>query len=208
MATIATEKPPDEGRYSVGTTAGLTIKTDKAEKKPEVVSNIIYVDFVAKKLPEATKAGSTENILVYPSVSGKSVSRSTEHSRAFLQAMRPYFLSDMLTGLKAVQKYAGTPKAAVYIDQILTAKVKMEEVIGEDSIMPTIRAFYDAIACDGRWLDYSAEQYQKVFDILEPLSKLYPVSSGETERAVMALEDAGFDTTPFALEETEVNSID
>jgi hypothetical protein len=79
----------------------------------------------------------------------------------------------------------------------------MEQVIGDDSIMYVMRAFYDAIAYEGRWSEYSAEQYRKVLDILKPLSGLYPVSLGETEKAIMALEDVGFDTTPFPLEGLE-----
>lgn len=211
MPTTSQELADSPFIQSTGTDAYPATAITGKDKTEDRDSNIVRVDFTKKRLkgtssevPDLPKKDTISDFLA-PIVASTKYSSAVheKQSRAFLQSMRPFLITDILNALHEVQPFAGTAKAAMYIYQIFETKTKMESLIYDDSILEIIRALYDSLACNDRWTDYNAKQYQKAFNIIEPLLKLYPVSQGEIDRAILALEEEGFDTTPYALAEEE-----
>jgi hypothetical protein len=59
-------------------------------------------------------------------------------------------------------------------------------------------ALHDAIAFQNRWIDYTANQYKGIRNILTTLlnSQLH---NEDVEQAILALENLGFDTLPLGI---------
>jgi hypothetical protein len=136
--------------------------------------------------------------------------RSKQHSKEYLYAMRPKFVKDVLNALKNIQPFACTAGAAMYVDIILTQIRDMESYIPYDSIMEVLRALYDALVYKNNWLKYESGQFQKVLEMLSPLTELFPLTSGEVNRAILKLREFGFDILPYEIDiaiEEEADSI-
>ena len=124
-------------------------------------------------------------------------------SRQFVKAMRPLFLTPILKSLHDIQEYVGTAGAAMYVEQILKKVCEMHEALPNDSIIEVLRALYDSMVQEANWVTYNAKQYQGAYDILGVLSKKFPVTKRQYEKAILKLDEIGFDTLPFTLVEEE-----
>lgn len=117
----------------------------------------------------------------------------------FLETMRAGFIKPLLEALKKIELHACTSSAAVYVNRILHKIREMEERSPNDPILEVLFAFYDALACDGLWATYTSDQYAKVRELLSRLTQRSSLRSNDIEKAIRALEDIGFDTTPYSL---------
>jgi len=100
--------------------------------------------------------------------------------------------------LQKIQPYCGTPIAAVYADSLLRTLRTIRDQFPFEPLTEILMAFYDAIAFENRWIDYQANQYQGVRDLLTTLVD-FPLSNEDVEQAILRLEDLGFDTLPFCV---------
>jgi hypothetical protein len=162
------------------------------KKNPYTHSSIIKVGSFTEVIFSKT-GGSTKSYVEPRSVP----------SLLFIKAMRSNFLSPILISLQGIQEYAGTSGAAMYVEQILQKVREMHDTLPGDSIIEVLRALYDSMVSEANWVNYTAEQYQKAYEILEVLSKRIPVTKKDYERAIVRLEKTGFDTLaiPFMVEE-------
>jgi hypothetical protein len=101
--------------------------------------------------------------------------------------------------VQKIQPYCGTPIAAVYADSLLRTLRTIRDQFPFEPLTEILMAFYDAIAFQNRWIDYQANQYKEVGDLLTTLVNSQ-LSNEEVEQAILSLEDLGFDTLPFGVE--------
>jgi len=101
--------------------------------------------------------------------------------------------------LQKIQPYCGTPIAAVYADSLLQTLRTIRDRFPLEPLTEVLMALYDAIAFENRWIDYQANQYQGVRELLTTLIDS-PLSNEDVEQAILGLEDLGFDTLPFGVE--------
>ena len=111
-----------------------------------------------------------------------------------------HFLDFILDDLEKIQPYASSIDAAVYINRVLHGIRQMEEHSPEDPFFNVLSAFYDALAFNNKWTNYTADQYLKVKAVLKKYSERSALDQKTIEKAINELEDIGFDTTPFTFD--------
>ena len=113
-------------------------------------------------------------------------------------------MSDVLHALQKVQAYACTPSASVYVNKVLHTIRDLEDKSPNDPILEVLFALYDALAFDGLWATYTADQYRVAEQVLMHITN-QSINTKKIENAIMALEEAGFDTMPytFSLDDDE-----
>ncbi|MEQ9672492.1 hypothetical protein [Coleofasciculus sp. G2-EDA-02] len=110
-----------------------------------------------------------------------------------LLSPRQFALSIQL--VQKIQLYWGTLIGAVYADSLLRALKTIRDRFPFEPLTEVLMAFYDAIAFENYWIDYQANQYQGVHDLLTTLVNV-PLTNEDVEQAILSLEDVGFDTLP------------
>lgn len=125
-------------------------------------------------------------------------------SEAYIEIIRAHYMSDILHALHQVQAHACTPGASVYINKVLHSIRHLEKKSPNDPALEVLLAFYDALAFDGLWTTYTAEQYRIAEQILVRIVN-ESVNTNKVENAIAALDNAGFETLPytFSLDEGE-----
>lgn len=118
--------------------------------------------------------------------------------------IRARFVNPILEALQKVQPYEGSSSMAVYIDQILHTIRQMEDHLPDDPLLEVLFALYDALAFNGRWGHYKADQYAKAIEVVRRVSQQQPLQTNAVEEAIMELENIGFDTTPYPLDMEEM----
>jgi len=114
--------------------------------------------------------------------------------------MRIHFASEMLSDLKQVQQHCHTPRAAMYVDSLFSTVRLMRDVSPYDPYMALVMALYDALAYRNSWADYKRDQYKEAYRILKQMADVKHLNKDRIDKAIMRLEAAGFDTTPFAID--------
>jgi hypothetical protein len=71
-----------------------------------------------------------------------------------------------------------------------------------DPFSAVVLALYDALAFDNNWIRYTAQQYTKAVQVLVRFGN-QELNENKALKAVAALEEIGFDTTPFSLPDDE-----
>ena len=132
--------------------------------------------------------------------SSKGLPSYQKPSNEFLEIMKMHILNPIFDAFDKVQPYASSADAAVYVNKILHTIRQMEDRSPEDPFLDVLFALYDALAFNNNWTNYTAEQYSKAKKVLEKYSKRSLLDQKDVEKAIIELEDIGFDTTPFILE--------
>lgn len=117
--------------------------------------------------------------------------------------LRAHFLGPILDALRKLQPHIGSPGSITYIDSLFCAIRQMMEHSPEDPFLEVLLAFYDALTFNHSWARYTAKQYAEAYKVLKQLSSQQHIHMNAVERAIMKLEDIGFDTTPYTLEIVE-----
>lgn len=107
--------------------------------------------------------------------------------------------NSILLDIQKIQRYCGTPIAAVYGDNLLRNMRIIRDEFPSEPLTEVIVALYDAIAFQNRWIDYSPNQYKGVHHLLTTLLQKQ-LSNSDAEEAILTLENLGFDTLPFGVE--------
>jgi len=120
--------------------------------------------------------------------------------------LRAHFLTDVISAIDNLSKHAGNQTAADYANAVFKAMRVFRDTLPQDPFTAIIAALHDALAYKNQWADYAAPQYQQARDILVKYGN-QDLSPGKALKAVSAIEDIGFDTTPFeAISEFETKS--
>lgn len=124
---------------------------------------------------------------------------SEEPTPSFMKIVRMHFLKPILDALRKVQSHVGSPDAAVYVNRILRTIRRLDEVSPRDPFLEVLFALHDAMSFENNWTFYNAEQFAKAWEILKKYSNREVLNQNGVEKAIMELEEAGFDTTPFPI---------
>ncbi|HXH09647.1 MAG TPA: hypothetical protein VNP04_07795 [Alphaproteobacteria bacterium] len=131
-----------------------------------------------------------------------------KQNREVDRILRVHFASPLLADLRNIQRHCGTPTAAVYADSILRTIRAMRDLMPFDPYTEIAMALYDAMAFENHWLDYTAEQYEGAHHLLRNLADRSQLRNNDVEKAILNLEDLGFDTTPFEMNIELGNDVD
>ncbi|MDO8736786.1 MAG: hypothetical protein Q7K29_06855 [Thermoleophilia bacterium] len=158
------------------------------------------------------KAGTAEEIESFtetvPSIATRKsllhipISRGGESHRPsieFTKVVRAHFTKPILDALQKAQPHALSPNASVYINDILHQIRQMEHKIPHDPFLEILYAFYDALAFKNKWMDFDATQFAMVREVLKRFAERSELRQSEIEKAIMKLEEIGFDTTPIPM---------
>jgi hypothetical protein len=111
---------------------------------------------------------------------------------------RTHFLTDILSQLSNLTKFARSEQAPNYAARLFLAMRVFADHLPTDPFSAVVFALHDALAFDNNWIRYRAEQYSKAGAILVRFAN-QDLDENKALKAVAALEDVGFDTTPFTL---------
>ncbi|MBI4324086.1 MAG: hypothetical protein HY674_02360 [Chloroflexi bacterium] len=127
--------------------------------------------------------------------------RSTRPSKPDATAqriIRKHFVETTLDDLRRMQDHSGQPSASNYVQHLFKTIRQARDIAGSDPFLAVLIALHDALAYENRWADYSASQYDGALHVLAKYAN-QDVFPEKIEKAIMELEDLGFDTTPFAV---------
>ncbi|MHC0068323.1 hypothetical protein ACWATR_36575 [Nostoc sp. UIC 10890] len=105
----------------------------------------------------------------------------------------------LLVDLQKLQQYTGEPIAAVYADNLLRTMRKLRDKLPFDPYTEVVMALHDALFFENRWIDYNANQYKRVCELLTSLVNQETINNSSVESAILTLENLGFDTLPFGV---------
>jgi len=106
----------------------------------------------------------------------------------------------LLVDLQKLQQYTGEPIAAVYADNLLRTMRKLRDKLPPfDPYTEVVMALHDALFFENRWIDYNANQYKGVCELLTSLVNQETINNSSVESAILTLENLGFDTLPFGI---------
>ena len=120
-------------------------------------------------------------------------------SDIFLRLMREYFVTPIMNSLQSVEPYAETSDAALYINDILHNIQELEKNSPFDPFLEILSGLYIALSYDNKWADYKGSQYAGLRKILKKFANRSSLQNSEIEKAIMAMEEIGFDTTPIPI---------
>ncbi|NER24096.1 MAG: hypothetical protein F6J96_26010 [Symploca sp. SIO1C2] len=106
--------------------------------------------------------------------------------------------NQILLDIKKIQSYYGEPIAAIYVDNLLRTMQTLRDRLPSEPYTEVFMALHDAMAASNRWLDYKPHQYQGVHDVMITFINSQ-LTNEDVEKAILALEELGFDTLPFGV---------
>ncbi len=142
-----------------------------------------------------------------PMVASKTDEAKITSSPDYTAVMRAHYLNPILKALEDIWPFEGSPSAALYINEIMYKIDELYDQSPADPILDVLFAFYDALAYKNNWTFYSADQYKKARIILKKYAERVQIKPKLVEKAIIELEELGFDTTPFELDYDEHSSI-
>jgi len=119
------------------------------------------------------------------------------------QILRAHFAKEILRSLEQLAGCAAEPIAARYAGIMLRAMRTLRDMNPYDPYVEVAMALHDALAFENRWAQVPGERYRGALDVLKKLHRLRRIDNAKAEKAIVDLEEIGFDTTPFAAECTE-----
>lgn len=117
------------------------------------------------------------------------------------RVLRSHFTRDILSDLRKIQRCAREPGAAVYANALLRSMRAMRDRCADDPFVDVVLALHDALAHENRWADLEAQQYVGAYDVLKALAERPSVQGQQAEKAIVRLEELGFETTPFEIQD-------
>jgi hypothetical protein len=105
----------------------------------------------------------------------------------------------LLGDLQKLSSYSGEPIAAVYADNLLRTMRSLRDKLPFDPYTEVVMALHDALAFENRWIDYNANQYKGVCELLTTLVNQETINNSSVESAILTLENLGFNTLPFGV---------
>jgi hypothetical protein len=171
---------------------------------------LFYLEEYRSKMTHAASVGQAAETSLEHVAARYEIQQDEEEgpSEDFIMIMRSSLVKPILKCLRDVQHHAGTPNAALYINEILYSIRDLEDKSPHDPFLEVLSALYMALAYENQWADYTADQYESVGHLLRRLSRRPFPKPNYIEKAIIAMEDLGFDTTPIpiSIEEDDVEA--
>ncbi|MCU0570240.1 MAG: hypothetical protein MUF49_27160 [Oculatellaceae cyanobacterium Prado106] len=113
--------------------------------------------------------------------------------------LRQQLVSDVLLDLQRIQRlHDGLPSAA-YVNRLFCNIQTLYAQFPADPLTEVMMALHDAMAYQNHWIQYKADQYQGVYELLQELSDRPLLERQEVLQALQSLEDLGFNTLPYEI---------
>lgn len=125
--------------------------------------------------------------------------RPNHSSEEFIMIIRPLFVKPILKALKDIEPYTKTPDASLYVNEILHKIQELEVKSPNDPFLEILSGFYIALAFNNQWADYETEQYAAIRNILKRFAGRPALKLTEIEKAILEMEEIGFNTTPIPI---------
>ena len=138
-------------------------------------------------------------ILSVTSLYGPPVEIPEQPSQVFLMSMRKHFIKAILDALQSVEPYAKTSDAAPYIREILHNIKEMGKNSPLDLFLEILSGIYIALVFDNKWADYEPIQYSNLSETLKKFASRSSLNTNDIEKAIIEIEEIGFDTTPIPI---------
>jgi hypothetical protein len=167
-------------RFLAKTWAEQTVPAEPQEQ--EAVAEIVGGEVSAQARPTSVKRSTTR--------SGPAAAQATA-------ILRSHFANGVVENLRKLQKHAGTARAAMYAASVFQMVRQMRDLAPLDPYLEAVMALHDALAFENSWMKYSVPQYEAAAKVLERLAAEKAVTAEKVEKAIVRLEQIGFDTTPF-----------
>jgi uncharacterized protein (DUF433 family) len=106
-------------------------------------------------------------------------------------------ITPILRSLRAIQEFARTADAGVYVNQICHHIQELEAASPDNPLVEVLSGLYMALVYDNLWTDYDARQFEAVRKILKTYADRPVLQPTDIEHAIMEMEAAGFNTTPI-----------
>jgi len=183
-AAVNMESPSTEMTFGLGYGTAHALDTEHAEA----------TDKGAFAQSSAATGGA---VVAHPHVQAKAPTVDAE------RIVRAHFASQILADLQMLAAHCREAIAARYASSLLRTMRTMRDVAPLDPFVEVLMALHDAMVFENRWTDYEADQYQAAHEVLKKLTKPKRLTSDKAEKALMELDDIGFDTTPFVMDITD-----
>lgn len=121
------------------------------------------------------------------------------NEQTILSASAVDITRSLLSELEKLSQCAEEPVAAVFIDSLLRKMRYLHDTHMDDPYTEVVMALHDALAYQNHWIDYTARQYQGVYNLFVSLVNKEKITSTEIENSIIQIENLGFDTLPFGV---------
>lgn len=126
-------------------------------------------------------------------------------NQTYLMVMREHFVIPILNALQSIEPYATTSDAAPYVNEVLHNIQELGKKSPLDPFLEILSGLYIALVFDNQWANYEPIQYRNLLQILKKFANRTSLKTPDIEKAIMAMEEEGFDTTPIPISsESEV----
>jgi hypothetical protein len=114
-----------------------------------------------------------------------------------LELLRSQIATKLLPDLRHIQWLHDGYPSAVYADSLLRTLQEMFEQAPDDPLTEVLMVLHDAMAFQNRWIDYTPEQYQGAYILLESLIDRQSLNQEDVNQAIQELNRLGFNTLPY-----------
>ena len=169
----------------------------ESSRETSVIENRIVdeTDSLSQNMTESTKKRVRNDIAV-----------PVDPSPTYLSVMSSHFVNDIVCELGQLEGMdSDSPSRTSCVDSVLQSICKMRKFAIDDVFSDLLLAFYDALTVDNKWTEYTNDQYGAARDLMIKLSERKNLREEAVDRALIKLEDIGFDTTPYSMEFSEDN---
>lgn len=114
--------------------------------------------------------------------------------------LRAHFVESILDDLVQIQRHCGSTGATVYADSLLHNMRTMADLSPRDPFLDIVMALHDAMAFENTWAECTPTQYEGAHHLLKRLVNDKNTTEEKIEKGIIELEELGFDTTPFTVD--------
>jgi hypothetical protein len=115
------------------------------------------------------------------------------------RVVRDHFTARVVAALEQLERSAGQATASPSAADLFFVIRDYAQQSPADPFVDVLMALHDSLAANDFWVKTSKDQYQLAIDILQRFSARRNLSENSIDSAINQLEEAGFDTTPFAV---------
>lgn len=116
-----------------------------------------------------------------------------------LQILRSHYADKILEYLARIEPAAGSPEMEFFVSGLLRTIRQMRDNCPEEPLTDIALALYDSITFEKRWFCFTSNQYSEARRIITEIASRKHLGYDAIKRAIVELEEAGFDTTPYQL---------
>jgi hypothetical protein len=120
-----------------------------------------------------------------------------------VRILRKHFLGEIVRNLEHLEQQAQQAQSADYANKLFRTMRTVRDRLMTDPFSAIVLALHDALAFENNWTRYTAQQYSKAREILVRFGN-QDIHEDKALKAIAALEDVGFDTTPFTTSDEDL----